>query len=58
MAKNMRELIDKRIEEKINQLRPVLNDKQLARYREELKSKGMGIYGTAIMGMEATQPKK
>jgi hypothetical protein len=58
MAQKMRELIDKRIEEKINQLRPVLNDKQLARYREELKSKGMGIYGTAIMSMEATQPKK
>ena len=57
IAKKRREVIDKRIEEKITQLRPVLNDKQLALYREELKSKGMGLYGSAIMGMEA-KPKE
>ena len=57
MAKKMREMIDKRIEEKITQLRPVLNDKQLALYREELKSKGMGVYGSTMMMMEA-KPKE
>jgi hypothetical protein len=57
-SQKIREAIDKRIEEKVNQLQPVLNDKQLARYREELKSKGMGIFGAAVMGTDDAQSKK
>jgi hypothetical protein len=57
-AQKMREAIDKRIEEKVKELSHVLNDKQLAQYREELKSKGMGIFGQVIMSMDAAQPKK
>lgn len=52
MAKNLRETFDKRIDEKVEKLRPVLNDKQLDAYRGELKSKGLGIYGQMLMGME------
>ena len=40
MAERLREGMDRRIEAKIEKLRPVLNDKQLEQYRTELKSKG------------------
>lgn len=56
-AQSMREIIDKRIDEKVEQLRPVLNDKQLEQYRTELKTKGLGVFGTALMGMEGGDPK-
>lgn len=46
--KFMREMIDKRIDERVEQLRPVLSEKQLELYRTELKTKGMGIYGTVL----------
>lgn len=52
VAKSMREIIDQRIEAKVEQLRPVLNDKQLEQYRTELKTKGAGVFGNAIMGLE------
>lgn len=53
MAQKLREIIDKRIDAKVDLLRPVLNDKQLEQYRGELKSKGLGVYGTVLSGMEA-----
>jgi hypothetical protein len=55
-AQAMRELIGKRIEEKVDRLRPVLNEKQLEQYRSELETKGLGVFGTAIMGMEGEAP--
>jgi len=61
MVQKLRETIDKRIDAKVDLLRPVLNEKQLEQYRSELKSKGLGIYGTVLSGMEAGQgsePKK
>jgi len=54
-AQKLRETIDKRINAKVDLLRPVLNEKQLEQYRNELKSKGLGIYGTVLSGMEAGQ---
>jgi hypothetical protein len=51
MTKNFRTLIDQRIETKVDQMRPVLNDKQLDQYRAELKSKGSGILGGAMMDL-------
>lgn len=56
-AQSMREIIDKRINDKVEQLRPVLNEKQLEQYRSELKTKGLGVFGTALMGMEGGDPK-
>lgn len=55
IARSMREIIDKRINDKVEKLRPVLNEKQLDQYRAELKAKGAGIYGTALMGMEGKE---
>jgi len=55
-AQTMREIIDKRINEKVEQLRPVLNEKQLEQYSSELKTKGLGVFGTALMGMEGAGP--
>jgi hypothetical protein len=55
IARSMREIIDQRINQKVEKLRPVLNDKQLEQYRAELKAKGAGIYGTALMGMEGKE---
>lgn len=48
MGKRMREAFDKRVEEKVDLLRPVLNEQQLGRYREELKTKGAGFYGSIM----------
>jgi len=48
--KVMRAAIEKRIDERVEMLRPVLNEKQLDLYRSELKTKGMGVYGNALMG--------
>ncbi len=45
---NLRDIMNQRIEAKVNQLRPVLNDKQLAQYRTELKNKGAGSLEMAI----------
>ncbi|MCU0748542.1 MAG: hypothetical protein MUF13_03250 [Akkermansiaceae bacterium] len=56
-TQSMREIIDKRINDKVEQLRPVLNEKQLEQYRSELKTKGLGVFGTALMGMEGGDPK-
>jgi hypothetical protein len=52
MAKQLRTVIDKRIDERVEKLRPVLDDHQLDQYRTELKTKGLGIYGSMLMGME------
>lgn len=58
LAGRLREAFDKKIEEKVDALRPVLNEKQVEQYRAELKSKGMGFYGTMLMGLENTLPGK
>lgn len=50
LADKFRAIIDQRIEDQLDQLRPVLNDKQLEQYRAELKNKGAGIIGGALMG--------
>lgn len=55
-TRTMREIIDNRINEKVEQLRPVLSEKQLEQYRSELKTKGLGVFGTALMGMEGEGP--
>jgi len=52
-AKNIREVIDTRIEAKVEKLRPALNDRQLDAYRNELKTKGLGIYSTVLSTMES-----
>jgi hypothetical protein len=57
IAQSMREIIDKRINDKVEKLRPVLNEKQLEQYRAELKAKGPGIYGTALMGIREPETK-
>lgn len=48
----MQAVIDERINEKIEKLRPVLNEKQLEQYRAELKNKGAGMFGGALLGEE------
>lgn len=50
IGENMRRIIDERIEQKVEKLRPVLNDKQLEQYRSELKNKGGGMFGGAVIG--------
>ncbi len=53
MAAKLREVIDGRIEAKVEQLRPVLNERQLEQYRAELRNKGTGFLSSALMGLEA-----
>lgn len=48
----MQGIIDKCINDKVEKLRPVLNDKQLEQYRAELKNKGAGMFGGALLGDE------
>lgn len=55
MAKRLREAFDKRIESKVEALKPVLNETQLDQYRTELKTKGMGVYGPMLMGMDGAE---
>ena len=50
MADTFRTLINQQIDNQVNQLRPVLNDKQLEQYRSELENKGVGLLGRALMG--------
>ncbi|RYD35995.1 MAG: hypothetical protein EOP87_06295 [Verrucomicrobiaceae bacterium] len=57
MAGKLREVFDKKIDAKVEALRPVLNEKQLEQYRAELKTKGLGMYGTMLMGLEASDGK-
>jgi len=52
MAKKIRESIDQRIEQRVEKLRPALDDQQLDQYRTELKTKGLGFYGSVLSGME------
>lgn len=49
---NLRKVVDERINAKVELLRPVLNEKQLEQYRNELKTKGTGFLGGAMMGTE------
>ncbi len=51
MAKVFQEKIDKLVEDKVNELRPVLDDAQLEKYRQELKTKGLGPYGAMFQHM-------
>ena len=50
MADTFSTLINQQIDNQVDQLRPVLNDKQLEQYRSELEKKGVGIVGRALMG--------
>lgn len=50
--KKFREVIEKRIDEKVDELRPVLDEAQLERYRAELKAKGAGPYSSLMMAEE------
>ncbi len=50
--KMVKAAMEKRIDERVELLRPVLNAKQLELYRNELKTKGMGMYGGALLGGE------
>lgn len=43
------DLVDQRIETQVDQMRPVLNDIQLDQYRTDLKNKGSGVLGGAMM---------
>lgn len=52
MAKAFREKIDKLIDDKVNELKPVLDEAQLEKYRQELKTKGLGPYGAMFEHME------
>lgn len=52
MAKTLRKIIADRIDSKVEKLRPVLNDRQLEAYRNELQTKGLGVYGSVLEGME------
>lgn len=55
MASNLRKVIDDRISAKVDLLRPVLNEKQLEQYRTELKNKGTGFLGNALIGLEGSE---
>lgn len=48
----MQGIIDKCINDKVEKLRPVLSEKQLEQYRAELKNKGAGMFGGALLGDE------
>lgn len=50
MIENLRKMVDDRINAKVDLLRPVLNERQLELYRSELKAKGTGFLGGAMMG--------
>ena len=52
MAKTMRQIINDRIDSRVEKLRPVLNEKQLEAYRNELQTKGLGVYGSVLDSME------
>jgi hypothetical protein len=54
MAEQLREVFDKKIEAKVEALRPVLDEKQLEQYRTELRNKGLGMYGAMLIGLEAS----
>ncbi len=58
MVKTMRQIIADRIDAKVEKLRPVLNDKQLESYRNELQTKGLGVYGTVLDSMEKSASGK
>lgn len=51
MGKIFREKIDALIENKVNELKPVLDEAQLEKYRQELKTKGIGPYGSVLEHM-------
>lgn len=44
-----RSLVDQRIEAKVDEMRPVFNESQLDQYRTELKNKGSGVLGGAMI---------
>lgn len=50
--REFREAFEKRVDAKVEELRPVLDDAQLERYRAELKSKGLGSYAPLLIGRE------
>lgn len=52
-VKQIREIINARIEAKVEKLRDVLNDRQLDAYRNELKTNGLGVFGGVLNSMEA-----
>lgn len=52
MAKSMRQIINDRIDSRVEKLRPALNERQLEAYRDELQTKGLGVYGSVLDSME------
>lgn len=52
MVKNLRQIVNDRIDAKVEKLRPALNDRQLETYRNELQTKGLGVYGSVFDAME------
>ncbi len=52
LAAQIRATFAKRVEEKIAVLRPVLDEKQLQQYRDELQSKGLGVYSMTLEALE------
>lgn len=51
LQKHFKQNLERRINEKIELMRPVLNEKQLGQYRTELEKKGAGFFGNAFSGM-------
>jgi hypothetical protein len=48
MLATFRQKVDQLIEDKVNELKPILDEAQLEKYREELRSKGLGHFGTML----------
>lgn len=52
MVQNLRDELARRIDQKVELLQPVLNEKQLEQYRTELRTRGGGFVDQMIMGLE------
>jgi hypothetical protein len=48
MMKAFREKVDQLIEDRVSELKPILDKAQLEKYREELRTKGLGPYGAML----------
>lgn len=55
LAQNLREELNKRIDRKVELLRPALDERQLQQYRTELQTRGGGFVDQMIMGIEMMQ---
>jgi len=50
--KAVRESQQKRIDDKVERLEPVLDEQQLNQYRSHLDAKSTGLFGGMMMGVE------